>query len=44
MPVRDIFRWTGSTIDDLFAESGLKVDRWVEDEQGYYALVLGSTV
>jgi len=30
------------TIDALFAESGLRVDRWVEDERGFYALVLGS--
>ena len=30
------------TLDDLFAQSGLVVDRWVEDERGYYALVLAA--
>jgi L-histidine N-alpha-methyltransferase len=30
------------TIEGLFAEVGLGVDRWVEDEHGFYALVLGS--
>jgi L-histidine N-alpha-methyltransferase len=30
------------TIDALFAESGLQIDRWVEDERAFYALVLGS--
>ena len=29
------------TIDDLFGRAGLVVDRWIEDERGYYALVLG---
>lgn len=28
------------TIDGLFGRAGLVVDRWVEDERGYYALVL----
>ena len=28
------------TIDDLFEASGLEVDRWVEDDDGFYALVL----
>jgi L-histidine N-alpha-methyltransferase len=28
------------TIDDLFARSGLVVDRWIEDDEGFYALVL----
>ena len=32
-----------ATVDALFAESGLVVDRWVEDELGFYALVLGRT-
>ncbi len=31
------------TIDDFFAQSGLSVDKWVEDDRGYYALVLGSS-
>ena len=30
------------TLDDLFAQSGLVVDRWIEDELGYYALVLAA--
>ncbi|HUF74813.1 MAG TPA: L-histidine N(alpha)-methyltransferase [Longimicrobiales bacterium] len=30
------------TIDALFAEAGLVVDRWVEDERGDYTLVLGA--
>ena len=29
------------TIDDLFAQAGLVVDRWVVDDRDYYALVLG---
>lgn len=29
------------TIDELFGASGLEVDRWSEDENGFYALVLG---
>jgi len=29
------------TIDRLFAEAGLVVERWAEDPLGYYALVLG---
>lgn len=28
------------TVDGLFARSGLRVDRWVEDEEGFFALVL----
>ena len=28
------------TIDDLFGRSGLVVDRWIEDDAGFYALVL----
>jgi len=28
------------TIDDLFGRSGLVVDRWIEDDEGFYALVL----
>lgn len=31
-------------IDDLFASAGLSVDRWMEDEEGLYALVLSSAV
>jgi len=30
------------TIDGLFSAAGLRVDRWCEDEEGLYALVLGS--
>ena len=29
------------TVDGLFSDAGLRVDRWLEDEDGYYALVLG---
>ena len=29
------------TIENLFARAGLVVDRWVVDDRGYYALVLG---
>lgn len=28
------------TIDGLFASSGLRVDRWMEDSDGYYVLIL----
>jgi L-histidine N-alpha-methyltransferase len=28
------------TVDGLFREAGLEMDRWVEDDLGYYALVL----
>jgi len=31
------------TIDELFRRSGLRVDRWSEDENGYYALVLATS-
>ena len=30
------------TIDGLFDGAGLRVDRWVEDDEGLYALVLGA--
>ena len=30
------------TIDELFDRAGMVVDRWLEDECAYYALVLGS--
>lgn len=30
------------TVDDLFERAGLHVERWVEDEESFYALVLGS--
>ena len=30
------------TVEGLFARGGLVVERWVEDEDGYYALVLGA--
>lgn len=29
-------------IDDLFASAGLRVDRWMEDDEGLYALVLSA--
>ena len=29
------------TIDALFARSGLMVDRWIEDSDGYYVLIFG---
>ncbi len=32
------------TIDALFAEAGLRVERWQEDGRGYYALVLGAPI
>jgi L-histidine N-alpha-methyltransferase len=35
-------KYDRSTIDDLFVEAGLTVARWVEDELGFYALVLAA--
>lgn len=35
-------KYDRKTIDDLFAEAGLAVARWVEDESGFYALVLAA--
>ena len=35
-------KYDRATIDDLFDRAGLVVDQWVEDERGYYALVLGA--
>jgi L-histidine N-alpha-methyltransferase len=35
-------KYDRATVDGLFARSGLAVERWVEDEHGYYALVLGA--
>ena len=32
------------TVQGLFERAGLVVDRWIEDEDAYYALVLGRTV
>ena len=32
------------TVDGLFAEAGLQVDRWCDDEGGLYSMVLGSPV
>lgn len=34
-------KYDRATVDDLFAEAGLEVERWVEDGQGFFALVLG---
>lgn len=31
------------TVDELFADAGLAVDRWAEDDLGFYALVMGVT-
>lgn len=33
-------KYDGSTIDRLFRAAGLSVDRWMEDDEGLYALVL----
>jgi L-histidine N-alpha-methyltransferase len=35
-------KYDRATVEELFANSGLIIDRWVEDERGYYALVLGA--
>ena len=35
-------KYDRATIDELFDRAGLVVDQWVEDERGYYALVLGA--
>jgi L-histidine N-alpha-methyltransferase len=35
-------KYDRSTIEGLFAGAGLAVDRWVEDNEGLYALVLGA--
>ena len=32
------------TVDGLFGEAGLRVDRWCDDEGGLYSMVLGSPV
>ena len=34
-------KYDRATVEELFANAGLAIDRWVEDERGYYALVLG---
>ncbi len=34
-------KYDRDSIDDLFAESGLAIDRWVQDESDLFALVLG---
>ncbi len=34
-------KYDRASIEELFGKSGLAVDRWVEDPQGYYGLVLG---
>lgn len=34
-------KYDRATIDEIFERAGLVVDHWVEDECGYYALVLG---
>lgn len=34
-------KYDRTTVDDVFGRSGLVVDRWIEDERAYYALVLG---
>lgn len=35
-------KYDRETIDELFSAAGLRVDRWIEDEDAYYALVLGT--
>jgi len=34
-------KYDRAVVDELFACAGLVVDRWVEDEQGWFALVMG---
>jgi L-histidine N-alpha-methyltransferase len=34
-------KYDRAVVDELFACAGLVVDRWVEDEQGWLALVMG---
>jgi L-histidine N-alpha-methyltransferase len=34
-------KYDRATIDELFSAAELQVDRWSEDEEGFYALVLG---
>jgi len=34
-------KYDRGVVDELFQEAGLVVDRWVEDDCGYYALLLG---
>ncbi len=34
-------KYDRATVDDLFEAAGLEVERWVEDERGFFALVLG---
>jgi len=34
-------KYDRATVDDIFHQAGLVVDRWMEDEKGYFALVLG---
>ena len=35
-------KYDREVVDDLFASAGLSVDRWMEDEEGLYALVLSA--
>ena len=35
-------KYDRSTVDELFAEAGLRVDRWCDVEGGLYSIVLGS--
>lgn len=37
-------KYDRATVDDLFSAAGLVVDRWIEDEEGLYALVLAAAV
>jgi L-histidine Nalpha-methyltransferase len=34
-------KYDRATVEALFADAGLALDRWVEDDRGYYALVMG---
>jgi L-histidine N-alpha-methyltransferase len=35
-------KYDRAEVDRLFGEAGMEVDRWVEDPDGYFALVLGA--
>jgi L-histidine Nalpha-methyltransferase len=37
-------KYDRATIDSMFSQAGLVVDDWVEDDRGYYALVLAETL
>lgn len=37
-------KYDRATVDELFGAAGLEVQRWVEDDRGYFALVLARSV